>query len=396
MLRSIGRCVPTVRLSDAAFGARHRALLIVLLVSLPLITALATFGGHGGIFVDDMHHLQGAGGSPDTRHAWLLWLFVAATAVCALAAGLTRSRRAKALTASFGLLLSADALVHGGGGLTDLHLCYVVVLALISLYHDWVVFLLAIALAGTHHIAIALIAPTTVFSDPRAQANPLPYALVHIAFVIGMCVTQFAYWRFTAASQAETDALQERLRYQATHDSLTGLANRTLYAERLESALAGNPKPGTVTVALIDLNEFKGINDSLGHAAGDELLVLTARLLCGSVREADTVARLGGDEFAVLIVDATTESTTAVARIIDAFPPEVELRGWQIAVSASIGVASNRVGTSCDELQHCADIAMYTAKVDRDGPRIRHTTYKPDMTGPMPAPAAPNDLIPVG
>jgi diguanylate cyclase (GGDEF)-like protein len=356
-----------------------------------LITALAAFGGHGGTLVDGMHRLPSPGGSPDTRHAWLLWLFVAATAVCTWAACRARSRRAKALTASFGLLLSADALVHGGGGLTDLHLCYVVVLALISLYHDGVVLLLAIALAGTHHIAIALIAPTTVFSDPRAQANPLPYALVHIAFVIVMCLTQVAYWRFTAASRAETDALQQRLRYQATHDSLTGLANRSLYAERLESALAGHPQPGTVSVALIDLNEFKGLNDSLGHAAGDELLVLTASFLRGSAREGDTVARLGGDEFAVLIVDATgTESSTAVARIVDAFPSAVQLRGEHIAVGASIGIASNRVGTSCDELQHCADIAMYTAKVDRDGERIRHATYTPDMTGPMPAQTAPD------
>jgi diguanylate cyclase (GGDEF)-like protein/PAS domain S-box-containing protein len=182
-----------------------------------------------------------------------------------------------------------------------------------------------------------------------------------------------------------TDAreFQQRLHHQASHDMLTGLANRGLFADRLTDALRG-AVPRSVSVALMDLNDFKAVNDSLGHAAGDELLVVAAERLRRSVRTGDTVARLGGDEFAVLLADANDGVVDAVvARIIAAFSPPVQVSGSDLRLEASIGIAVNDGPVSASELQRRADVAMYAAKADRDRGGTRHTRYAADMEAPL-------------
>jgi diguanylate cyclase (GGDEF)-like protein len=182
-----------------------------------------------------------------------------------------------------------------------------------------------------------------------------------------------------------TDAreFQQRLHHQASHDTLTGLANRGLFATRLTDALRGAVSR-SVSVALMDLNDFKSVNDTLGHAAGDQLLVAAAERLRRSVRAGDTVARLGGDEFAVLLADANDgEVDNVVARIIAAFSEPVDVGGSDLHMAASIGIAVNDGPVSASELQRRADVAMYAAKADRDRGGTRHTRYAADMEAPL-------------
>jgi diguanylate cyclase (GGDEF)-like protein/PAS domain S-box-containing protein len=182
-----------------------------------------------------------------------------------------------------------------------------------------------------------------------------------------------------------TDArrLQERLSHQATHDSLTRLANRTLFGDRLQAALSTPDGEPAVGIALIDLDDFKAVNDTLGHTVGDRLLVAAAERLLESVREPDTVARLGGDEFAVVCSGATTADLDAMAhRIAAKFAAPVRVDGHELALRASIGVTLSDVGgagrgVDATELLRRADVAMYAAKATRGGP---HVHYSPDLT----------------
>ncbi|WP_249998298.1 GGDEF domain-containing protein [Actinoplanes sp. M2I2] len=164
------------------------------------------------------------------------------------------------------------------------------------------------------------------------------------------------------ASLAERDALAARLRHHAFHDGLTGLANRTLYAERLDAALT---TPGPVAAMLIDLDDFKQVNDRWGHAAGDTLLREVARRLQTCVRATDTVARLGGDEFAILLRPEPDDDLREVAaRIVREVEVPVPVDGGGSArVGASIGIATATDLTGDgDALLREADHAMYAVK----------------------------------
>ena len=190
-------------------------------------------------------------------------------------------------------------------------------------------------------------------------------------------------------SLSELSRLKEQLRFQAYHDPLTGLANRSLFVERVaerlgvaaEAAKAGAPGAATrmPSVLFLDLDDFKIVNDTLGHAAGDRLLVDVAERIRGVLREDDLACRLGGDEFAVLLDDTQdlAKSMAVAERIIDAFRPAFLVSGTDVQVGGSIGIAAARTGTErADELLRNADVAMYTAK---DLGKNRVATFEPTM-----------------
>lgn len=167
---------------------------------------------------------------------------------------------------------------------------------------------------------------------------------------------------------AERDALQGELRRLAFHDALTGLANRALFTDRLETTCRQATRDGrAVAVMIIDLDDFKPVNDRYGHAAGDALLAEIATRLSGSLRHSDTVARLGGDEFAVLLHHPLPDSIGTIAeRLLRAVTAPCTITGRQVTVGASIGIAINRTGgRTADELLKQADDAMYRAKRQR-------------------------------
>jgi diguanylate cyclase (GGDEF)-like protein/PAS domain S-box-containing protein len=176
----------------------------------------------------------------------------------------------------------------------------------------------------------------------------------------------------------ERRRLEDELRHQAFHDSLTGLANRALFADRLDHALQRRGT-GDVGVLFFDVDDFKLINDGLGHAAGDGLLIEVARRLGELVRAGDTAARLGGDEFGVLLEHTTLEEATRVAdRIIAAFLPSFEVGGHRITARASIGLAFGHLGSEAASVLREADAAMYTAKHRGKGV---WQVYDPSMAG---------------
>jgi diguanylate cyclase (GGDEF)-like protein/PAS domain S-box-containing protein len=159
--------------------------------------------------------------------------------------------------------------------------------------------------------------------------------------------------------------LEDELSYQAFHDSLTGLANKALFQDRLQHAAARIERTGGhLAVLFIDLDNFKTVNDSLGHAAGDEMLSRVAEVLVGCLRKVDTAARLGGDEFAVLVEDIGDrgDAVKLAERILTALRQPVTAGGKDVSATVSIGITFDTPGITSDQLLRNADLAMYTAK----------------------------------
>jgi diguanylate cyclase (GGDEF)-like protein len=184
----------------------------------------------------------------------------------------------------------------------------------------------------------------------------------------------------------EDITLQKRTEMQiihmARHDSLTGLANRAVLLEKVNEALARNRRNGEVfTVFMLDLDRFKGVNDTLGHHIGDELLKEAARRLKLSLRETDTLARLGGDEFAIVQTGESNQREAAIAlaiRIIDNLNEPFEIEGHKLNIGTSIGIAlAPDDGADSDELMKKADMALYRAKAEG---RNCHSFFDPTMT----------------
>jgi len=182
----------------------------------------------------------------------------------------------------------------------------------------------------------------------------------------------------------ERKAFEEQLEHQAFHDRLTELANRALFRDRVEHALERQTRDGRpVSVLFLDLDDFNTINDTLGHALGDQVLKEVAERLTGCLRAADTAARLGGDEFGILLEDGGVgfEAAEVASRIMAALEAPIRLGGRTLSVRASIGIAAARPGEvgapkSGEELMRNADVAMYMAMEAGKG---RYQLFEPAM-----------------
>jgi diguanylate cyclase (GGDEF)-like protein/PAS domain S-box-containing protein len=166
---------------------------------------------------------------------------------------------------------------------------------------------------------------------------------------------------------------EEQLRHQAFHDPLTGLANRALFTDRVQHALV--VRSGDAAVLFLDIDDFKAVNDGLGHLAGDDLLKAVGERLRTSLSPTHTVARMGGDEFAILVeqADAAAAALDAAERITIALQAPFEIDGREVFVTASVGIA---VGGDADELLRCSDVAMYGAKTSG---KAQYVVYSPPM-----------------
>ena len=177
---------------------------------------------------------------------------------------------------------------------------------------------------------------------------------------------EITHWMSSQRDATGRKVLEEQLRYQGLHDLLTGLPNRVLFMDRLEHALSlAHRDPKLNAVLFVDLDDFKVVNDSLGHEAGDELLELVAERLRTGLRSEDTVARFGGDEFGILLEDVPTASyaTDIAQRIVESMRETFILKGHELTITCSIGIvlaASSQ--EPAKELMRKADIAMYKAK----------------------------------
>jgi diguanylate cyclase (GGDEF)-like protein/PAS domain S-box-containing protein len=179
---------------------------------------------------------------------------------------------------------------------------------------------------------------------------------------------------------SERKLYEDQLAHQAFHDPVTGLANRALFADRVGHALArATREQSTVGVIFIDLDDFKTINDSLGHASGDAVLQEVAHRLRSAVRPTDTVARFGGDEFAVLVeeVQRSQEAVDVAERVLEGLNAPIDMGEKELFVGASIGLCLTSEGmTDAADLLRNADVAMYMAKRERKG---SYRVFEPDM-----------------
>ena len=321
-------------LPDDAWRVRHRTLSYLLLAHVGAVIAFGLTRGQPAT-----HLLVEAG-------------IVAVFAIVGwVTTGPGRRRQVSSAVTAVGLVVSSAVLVHLSEGVIEMHFHFFVMVGILTLYQDWVPFLLAIGFVVIHHGVVGTLAPSEVYNHPAAIAHPLRWALVHGVFVLAASVASVVAWK-----------LNEE---QALKDGLTRLANRRLFRDRLGHALARAQRSRALLAVLyIDLDGFKGVNDQFGHAGGDHLLTLVAERLRAVTRPSDTAARLGGDEFAVLIEDVggEAEASYIAERILAALDAPFALHGNEVSVGASIGIALNTTSTALDELLKNADAAMYAAK----------------------------------
>ena len=198
--------------------------------------------------------------------------------------------------------------------------------------------------------------------------NVAPVLLIALAFA-GLVV--FLLAQRLGRNTMDLEVSQAQAQHLALHDVLTGLPNRAMFESRLDAALARCRRDGSrLALLYLDLDRFKQVNDSLGHAAGDEVIREVARRLTSEIRAYDTVARLGGDEFAIILVEPGNRAVTedVCARIIADLSRPFEFMGLQSFIGVSIGVAfAPEDSTERNELARKADIALYKAKVDGRG-----------------------------
>ena len=227
------------------------------------------------------------------------------------------------------------------------------------------------------YVAIGTVDAMVVYDNVRGAGNGMLIDAVAVVLTTIVVIRQLIAFRQNDALLARIGVQEKRFRYEATHDMLTGLANRSLFTERVTTAVAAAGPDTLISIVLIDLDDFKLVNDTLGHATGDALLVHVAERMQEAVRSADTVARLGGDEFAILfegVEDADVEQ--ALTRIAAALLEPALVDGEPMTVMASFGVVDGRGGDDAGDLLRQADIAMYEAKDRGDGGYER---YRPGM-----------------
>jgi diguanylate cyclase len=197
------------------------------------------------------------------------------------------------------------------------------------------------------------------------QLHPVQITCALVIFLAGL-IRQFLVLADNRRLLATVRASEDQLRHQAFHDSLTGLPNRALFADRVDHALrlAGRDHLPR-SVLFIDIDNFKLVNDGLGHAAGDRVLIDAAARLTACVRDSDTVARFGGDEFAVLLEGGHEPPEHVADRIVRELRGLVDINGRSMTITASVGLVTHdpeHGAQDGEQLLAAADHAMYVAK----------------------------------
>jgi diguanylate cyclase (GGDEF)-like protein len=320
-------------LPEHIWRRRHAAIVWLLWLHVPALIAFGLFEGQ------TLPHMLQEGG------------LIAAAAWFASSERFTMTQRVVA--ASFGLITCSAVLVHLWTGYIEAHFHFFVMVGVLTLYQAWVPFLVAIAYVVLHHGLVGILAPASVYNHPDAVANPWKWALIHGGFVLAASVAHIVAWRTNED--------------QLLRDPLTELPSRLLFLNRLSAALERlQRRPGRyVAVLFLDLDRFKVINDSLGHPAGDKLILAVADRLRHSLRRQETIARFGGDEFAILCEDlADEQDAVAVAeRVLKSFSLPFHLSHGDAVSSASIGIAiAADPDQDGEDLIRDADAAMYRAK----------------------------------
>ncbi|MGY2004540.1 methyl-accepting chemotaxis protein [Blastococcus sp. SYSU DS1024] len=338
------------RLDEEGFRRRHRIVSVVLALHPPVLAGIGLARGVGG---------------------WMLWGQLAVLVALLVAAQVLRGRVARASAASLGLMIGADVLVHVGGGLTDLHIWFYAVLALVAVYQLWTPFLLAVAFVAVHHAVMSLVMPESVFSTHEAQQNPIAFALLHAVFLLAEAYFLAYSWKFSeeadrarraearraeaqaeAQARAQTELATERAR--AAEEAATALADRERRAAALEQQLADlvsagqrlDENVGTATDVMTALRSaIAEIAAAASHAT-----TTAAQASDGSRESAETVERLAG----------TMAEIDQIAGSISAIADQTNLLALNATIeSARAGEAGKGFAVVAGEVK---DLASETAK----------------------------------
>jgi diguanylate cyclase (GGDEF)-like protein len=321
-------------LPEHIWRRRHATIVWLLWAHVPGLIALGLFMGG-----NSLPHLLQEGG------------LVAAAAW--FAASERYGMKVRVVAASLGLITSSAVVVHLSGGYIEAHFHFFVMIGVLTLYQDWIPFLVAIGYVVLHHGLGGVLAPESVYNHPDALNQPWRWALIHGGFVLAASVAHIVAWRTNEN--------------QLLRDPLTELPSRVLFLNRLSESLERlqRRRGRYVAVLFLDLDRFKVINDSLGHPAGDELIVAVADRLRHSLRRHETIARFGGDEFAILCDDLADEQDAIAVgeRVLKSFGLPFQLAHGEVVSAASLGIAlAGDPDQDPEDLIRDADAAMYRAK----------------------------------
>lgn len=309
---------------------RHTGILIFLWLHVGAFVVVGIASGHGG------DAIRGAS-------------FIA---VAALFAGMPRlGKRGRACAATLGLVTCSALFIHLANGLTEARFHFFIVLGIITLYQDWIPFLLAVTFVYLYEGIAGSLDPTAIYSHSDAWAHPWRWAAIHAAIVAAASAVNIVTWHLNE--------------FRALHDPLTELSNRLGFLGAVERGFAGMARQRQFPrLLLLDLDGFKAVNDRYGHQVGDELLIAVAARLQGAVRREDVVARLGGDEFGILLYGVSEDDTarTVARRLVGVMAEPFAVCGVAMHVSASVGLAMGEPIDRPADLLRRADAALYDAK----------------------------------
>jgi diguanylate cyclase (GGDEF)-like protein len=297
-------------------------------------------------------------GSFGAAHTFEHGIAIGPLAVLASMRRLTAKMRSLAVV--LGLMTAAALFTHMSGGLLETHFYFFVLVVLLTLYEDWLVFLVTVGYVLLHHGIVGMVAPAQVFDRPEAFTAPWKWAAIHAAYVAGAGVAGIVAWRLNENVRARMRAAQGQLAAISQTDSLTGLGNRRKLIADLELALAGGDP---AVLVLLDLDGFKAYNDTFGHGAGDVLLARLGQQLATRLhRRGGAAYRPGGDEFCVIAPASSDTVASLEALAVDALSDASEAFAVSAASGAVLlGEEARTVGSALG----LADQRMYAQKAGR-------------------------------
>jgi diguanylate cyclase (GGDEF)-like protein len=316
---------------------RHAGIMMLLWLNVLVVPVASVVGGRSGL----VHNLAGG---------------VALGVLAALGAAPRLSRELRMACASLGLLSAAALFVHASNGLIEMHFYFFVVIIVLTLYEDWMPFVLALVFVLLHHGVLGTLEPKAVFDRPEEWADPWLWAGIHAAYVGMAGAAALVAWRLNEDVRAEMRGAHRQLEIASETDSLTGLGNRRKLMADLEEIAASRR---SATVVILDLDGFKSYNDTFGHPAGDSLLARLGARLAAAADGHGRSYRLGGDEFCV--VWWVHESGRANAEAVSAAALCERGEGFSIT-AAHGGVAMPSEAATVQAALHMADLRMYSRK----------------------------------